>query len=157
MARNDAGSGGDEKAQENEQMTDQRQSGHRQTGNEVQQETECQQPPPLPATPLQPPHPASLASKTQQQPPTVHFAPLPAGYPPGPLADPEPPFSPQWHKTKLVLGCLSLVTSTVIIAIGIALGYHDLQYEIGLGSAGVMFGASGTAVCSVSFLAAAQC
>ncbi|GAB1319368.1 MARVEL domain-containing protein [Madurella fahalii] len=144
MARGDGPSGGDqEKAQENDQVREQ--SGHRQTDNEAQQETERQPSPPQPPRPLPPPHQASLGSQAQLQRQAVRFAPLPAGYPPPLLVDPEPPFFPQWHKAKLALGCLSLVTSAVIIAIGIALGYHNIQYDYSLGAAETLFGVSGTA------------
>ncbi|KAK4044149.1 hypothetical protein C8A01DRAFT_31751 [Parachaetomium inaequale] len=115
---------------------------------QLQPEGETQPSPPLPPRPLPASHQETLKHQSLLAPPHgVHFGPLPLeqGYD---SVQPERPFYPRWHKTKLALLLLSLMVSAVIFGLGIALGFYNAPYYLpadGYIPVDYEFGISGTA------------
>ncbi len=105
------------------------------TGSQQQQQTEKEPPsPPLPPRPLPPPpHQGSRNSRPPLPMPMpqqgVHFGPLPIEVDDDkPDAPYERRSSPRWQKASLIIGGMSLVTSAIILGVGIGLGYLSAPY-----------------------------
>jgi hypothetical protein len=159
--------GGDSAAAEARPGDSSQTGGQQQTEPGAGQEGREQPSPPLPPRPLPPPREEALKRhQLQPLPPLppvpaahgVHFGPLPIEEMGDGPDDYVRPRFPRWQKASMGLGIFSLITSVVILGVGIGLGYLNAPYWLshnygGFGPLDMVFGLSGSAV---RFLAAVR-